>query len=73
MVKTSVRRRLGALAAAFASLVLVVGHAPAASADPLPVTYNVAASLPYVLQPSKAPAGSNSWTCLLYTSDAADD
>jgi len=61
--RSTLIRRAGALAAAFASLVLVVGQAPAASAEPLPVTYNVAASLPYVLQPNKAPAGSNRWSC----------
>ena len=63
MQRSTLIRRVGALAAAFASLAFVIGQAPPASADPLPVTYNVSASLPYLLQPNKAPAGSNSWSC----------
>lgn len=36
--------------------------APAATPS-LPVTYNVIAAAPYLLQPNKAPAGSNNWSC----------
>src|SRR4051794_30907478 len=63
VIRRSVVRRLGAFALAISSFTLVVGQAVPASAEPLPVTYNVAASLPYVLRPTKAPAGSNNWSC----------
>lgn len=65
MTRTPARatRRAGLLAVAACTLLLLVGQATPAAASTYPVTYNVAAALPYVLQPNKAPAGSNNWSC----------
>ena len=49
--------------AVLAALIMVVAAACDSASAPLPVTYNVTASLPYVLQPNKAPAGSNDKSC----------
>lgn len=55
-------RRFAVLIAAIAVLGGSVACAPA-STGPLPVTYNVTAAVPYLLQPGKPPAGSNDNSC----------
>ena len=49
--------------AVLAAVMMVAASACNTAPAPLPVTYNVTASLPYVLQPNKAPAGSNDPSC----------
>lgn len=63
MVRSKSARRLGLVSSLALTLVVLVGQATPAAAATYPVSYNVTAALPYVLQPNKAPAGSNNWSC----------
>jgi triacylglycerol esterase/lipase EstA (alpha/beta hydrolase family) len=51
------------LSVALLTSVGLAGTALPASAAGLPVTYSVTSALPTILQPNKAPAGSNNWSC----------
>lgn len=52
-----------ALLGAVAALVLTAAACDPTPPPPLPVVYNVTAAAPYLLQPNKAPAGSNDKNC----------
>ncbi len=62
-MKVRFTRRFGAAASVACAVLMLAPQAAPAQASTLPVTYNVTSSLPYVLQPNKAPAGSNDWSC----------
>lgn len=62
MMRHAAVRRVG-LIGAVAALIVTAAACDPTPPPPLPVVYNVTAAAPYVLQPNKAPAGSNDPNC----------